>query len=66
VQLGATIDLVIRGGHRCFDAPILLRQLLRRAINDEAHVIKPEPGPTKTALAADYRGTRLDVFETEI
>jgi hypothetical protein len=66
VQLGATNHLLIRGGRRCFDAPILPWQLLRGAINDEAHVIKPQPGATETALASDDGGTRLDIFETEI
>jgi hypothetical protein len=62
VQLVATTGSLIRGGHRCFDAPILLRQLLRGAINDEAHMIKPQPGPTKPALTADDGRARLDVF----
>jgi len=66
VQSGATTDLLIRAGHQCFNAPILPRQLLRRAINHEAHVIEPEPGATESALAADQGRARLDVFETEI
>jgi len=41
-------------------------QPLRCAVNDQAHVIKPEPGATEAALAADDGRTRLDVFETEI
>jgi len=45
---------------------IFLWQSLRCAFNDEAHVIKPEPGAAETALAADNRGTWLNVFETEI
>jgi hypothetical protein len=66
VQLGATTDLFIRAGHWRFDVPVLPRQLLRGAINDEAHVIKPQAGTAETALTANHGWARLDVIETEI
>jgi hypothetical protein len=40
-------------------------QALRCAVNDEAHVIEPQPGATKPALTANHGGARLDIFETE-
>jgi hypothetical protein len=41
-------------------------QLIRRAVNDEAHVIEPQPGATEPALTANDGRTRLNVFKAEI